>query len=323
MENPALSEGHLARIVREAGVPDLVEILADRLQPTDLQSLLLEVYRRRAGRLTPAQLFERTAQDRFARSSEVDPAALAAFDGLAWSLLPAGYSGLELSPVCPLGTNSVIATVDQNKVITTIRNGEAVADPTNVLAVECAARRRRALAAGAGRARSETVRLAASHRVVRAQLFNDPLARPHFRLLGLAAAGRDRGSLRFETEALSQQLRYLVELVMRARPEAGPVRIALTDLCGQPGIWEQGVLEGLADHVPSARFGMDPQRASGRGYYVDACFKLFATGPSGEEVELADGGCTTWTRQLLSDAKERLVIAGLGVERVLGLPLSS
>jgi hypothetical protein len=323
MENPVPREGHLARIVREAGVPDLVEVLADRLQPTDLQSLLLEVYRRRAGRLTPAQLFERAAQDRFARPSEVDPAALAAFDALAWSLLPAGYSRLELSPVCPLGTNSVIATVDQNKVITTIRNGEAVADPTNVLAVECAARRRQGVAAAAGSARSETVRLAASHRVVRAQLFDHPLARPHFRLLGLAAAGRDRGSFRFETETLCEQLCFLVELILQARPGGGPVRIALTDLCGRPEVWERGVLEVLAEGLPSARLGMDPQRSSGRGYYVNACFKLFAAGPSGEEVELADGGCTTWTRQLLSDAKERLVIAGLGVERVLGLPLSS
>ena len=38
----------IARILREAGVPELLEVLAERLSPTDLQSLLLEVYRRRA-----------------------------------------------------------------------------------------------------------------------------------------------------------------------------------------------------------------------------------------------------------------------------------
>jgi hypothetical protein len=49
------------RISREAGVPDLVEILAERLSPTDLQSLLLAVYRRRAATVTPAKLLERYA----------------------------------------------------------------------------------------------------------------------------------------------------------------------------------------------------------------------------------------------------------------------
>src|SRR5205807_148634 len=67
---------------------------------------------------------------------------VAAFEELAWSLLPNGYRPLELPPVCPHGTNSLVATVNQNKVISTIRNTEVVADSTNVLALECALRRR-------------------------------------------------------------------------------------------------------------------------------------------------------------------------------------
>jgi len=46
------------------------------------------------------------------------------------------------------------------------------------------------------------------------------------------------------------------------------------------------------------------------------CFKLHATNESGDEVELADGGDTSWTRTLLGDEKERLVVSGLGVERL-------
>ena len=44
----------LQRIEREAGVPGLVDVLTERLAPTDLQSLLLEVYRRLAQRRQPA-----------------------------------------------------------------------------------------------------------------------------------------------------------------------------------------------------------------------------------------------------------------------------
>src|SRR5437016_6092587 len=121
-----VSEGPLKRIVREAGVADLVDILAG-LAPTDLQSLMLEVSHRRAARISPADLLARFASSRFARPAAVEPTAVAAFEELAWSLLPNGYRALELSPVCPLGTNSVVATVNQNKVISTIRNTEVVA----------------------------------------------------------------------------------------------------------------------------------------------------------------------------------------------------
>ena len=50
-----------ARIARDAGVPELVELLADRLAPTDLQSLLLEVYARRARALAPNEVLRRYA----------------------------------------------------------------------------------------------------------------------------------------------------------------------------------------------------------------------------------------------------------------------
>lgn len=55
----------LERIVRDAGIPDLVSILAERLPPTDLQSVLLEVYRVRSGRIQPADLLSDFASNRF------------------------------------------------------------------------------------------------------------------------------------------------------------------------------------------------------------------------------------------------------------------
>ncbi|UXN73676.1 hypothetical protein N8D56_23455 [Devosia sp. A8/3-2] len=46
----------LERIVAASGVPDPVDIPAARLSPTDLQSLLLEVYDRRSSARSPADL---------------------------------------------------------------------------------------------------------------------------------------------------------------------------------------------------------------------------------------------------------------------------
>lgn len=312
MHNPIVE-----RIQREASLPDLLDVLAARLDPTDLQSLLLEVYRRRAAAIVPARLLERYEQDRFARPSDLAPAALAELDLLAWSLLPDGYSAVELSPLCPLGTNAAVATVDQNKVVTTIRNTEVVADATNVLALECAARRRRLLRAD--RRSRERVRLCASHRLVRGQAYQARNARPHFRLLALCAAGRDEGSFRFETESLAEQIGFYLRLLREAANlgyRAAQPRVAITDL--EQGRREQALTEHLLEPLraafPGLRCAFDSERESGRGYYVGACFHIYATNAAGTEFELIDGGFTTWTRQLLSDAKERLLISGLGTE---------
>jgi hypothetical protein len=318
MSNPMLE-----RIQREAGIPNLIDVLVERLTPTDLQSLMLEVYRRRAADIQPGQLLERYEKDRFVRPAESDPALLAHLDLLAWSLLPEQYTALELSPVCALGTNATVATVDQNKIVTTIRNSEVVADVTNVLALECASRRRQLLRQH--QQSRERIHLCASQRVVRAQATqNAPAMLAHFHLLGLCTAGRDEGSFQFETGNLREHLAFYIQL-LRALPRLGlaaqHVRIAFTDL--EEGrrtraLTEQ-VLQPLMRTYPDVTCAFDPERTGGRGYYTGACFHIYATNPAGREFELIDGGFTTWTQQLLSNKKERLLISGLGSERLCSL----
>jgi len=135
----------LSRIEREAGLPNLVEILANTLSPTDLQSILLEVYRIRSSRVQPSRLLSDYKANRFVRTSAVSPTALLDWERIAFAHLPGEFQPVALSPVCPLGTNSVVAAVDQNWAVATARNTEVVSDATNVLALECALRRRELL----------------------------------------------------------------------------------------------------------------------------------------------------------------------------------
>jgi hypothetical protein len=315
-----MSDPMLERIQREAGIPELIDALVERLTPTDLQSLLLEVYRRRVSEVHPSQLLERYERDRFVRPSELTPGALADVDRLARSLLPDHYTAVELSPVCPLGTNATIATVDQNKVVTTIRNTEVVADATNVLALECASRRRLLLRLDPRN--RERVRLCASHRLIRGQAYQAaPGVFPHFRLLGLCVAGRDEGSFQFETTSLVEQIAFYLKLlreVSRLGYMAHRPRVTFTDF--EQGRREQAldsqVLRPLMDNHPGVLCEIDPHRQTGRGYYVGACFHVYATNVAGTEFELIDGGFTTWTQQVLSNSKERLLISGLGTERL-------
>lgn len=200
----------VARIARDAGVPDLVERLADRLAPADLHSLLLAVARRRATRLSPADVLHRYREDRLGRPATISPELIDDVERTALRLLPNHFERLDLSPICPLGTSSVLARVSQDWSVATARGGEVVSDPTTVLALECALRRHRD--------RSATVRLATSMRVLRAQPTKPP-ATPHFRLLALCSAGRASE----EAALLDEHLGFYVQLLERL--EAGPIAV--------------------------------------------------------------------------------------------------
>jgi hypothetical protein len=305
------------RIIRESGIPDLLEVLSEKINATDLQSLLLEVYRRRTRSVKPAAVLKQYQENRFVRPAKISSRDSAEFDRLAFSLLPECFEVVELSPVSPLGSCSVLATVDQNNVVATSRNTEVCADPTNVLALECAARRKES-PGGKGR---EDTRLCASHRVLRAQLFEGPVSFAHFRVFTLCTAGRDRGNHRFEIPALFEQVDFYLRLLAECR-KAGfcvdRIRVTMTPYSGGQGrVLEHEVMAPLATAHPEASFALDEERQTGRGYYIWAGFQINVKDPEGREWFLIDGGFTDWIQKLMSDRKEKLLISGMGTERFL------
>jgi hypothetical protein len=288
----------VARIERQVGVPGLADALASRLAPSDLASLLLAVHRRRAARTTPAQVLSRFAADGFVRPGRAAQRELLEVERSALDTLPDGFEAVILSPVCPLATVASVAPIDQNRVLATSRGTEVVSDPTNVLALEAALRRR------ADRATDgpEVVRLAAAHRVLRAQRFTAPGSGQHFAQLALCTAGRDAGRHAFELAGL------------RA------VRVAVSPFEDEDRLGaaiRADVIAPLRAAFPEVELLVDADRTRGRGYYAAVALLITAETPAGEPVELADGGGTTWTAQLLGDRKERLLISGIGTERLL------
>ena len=122
-----------AWITEGLGVPAF-ERLAAELSGSELQSVLLEVMRRRAGARAPAGVLAQHQRDGFCRPAAVDQRTSVALDA---ELLAAaeGFEAIELSPVAPLGTCSTVALTDQNRVLSATRATEVVSDPTNVLAL--------------------------------------------------------------------------------------------------------------------------------------------------------------------------------------------
>lgn len=261
----------------------------------DLRSLLLAVAAKRAADRSASDVLRQYENDRFCVSAPVDVVALAEAEATALRAATGAYEPVALSPLAPFGASSAMSAVPQNNVVTTMRLTEVAADPTNTLALEAAIRRRRLDA---------TARLCAVQRVVRAQTFDEPGSFAHFTLLGLVAAGRDRGDRRFEIDELAGAIAALSAAARAVAGESTPVEARVSDLSGR-----LDEAELLAEQVGGV---IDPDREHGRGYYEHLCFKLYVGG-----IEVGDGGSVPWTRPLLGNRKERLVIAGIGLDRLL------
>ncbi len=284
---------------------DVVARLAS-LSGSDFTSLMLAVARRRAAQETPAGLLRRYRSDRFVQPVGTCWQLVRAAEDQLAAHLPPGTELIGLPPLVPLGTHAVLGPMSQDKVVSTVRATEVAADPTNALALEAAVRRKAGDSAG-------TVRLAAFQRVVRAPR-PQPGYLPHFSLLGLVTAGRDDGGHRFEREAVAEHVRSLVAGLAAAG--LGPAQLACTPLSPTG--------EALAAVLPAALAASplevvtDRHRQSGRGYYRDLCFKLnVRAGPGWAEI--GDGGFTDWAARLTASAKERLLISGVGIDRVVAM----
>jgi hypothetical protein len=306
----------IARIARVLAEGDAVEGLTQSLPATDLQSLMLHVYRERGARRTPAELLEQYERRAMVQSKPLDVRLLLEVERVAFEQA-AAFEAVDLAPVAPLGINAVLGQIDQNNCLASVRSAEVLADPTTAKALECA-RRRRAGDTG-------TIKLCARSKQLRLQPFDKPGFFPHFNLFSLVTAGRDRGSLAFELESLREHLGLYLGFLRRLGTlgfHIANVDISVSDTARDPGRLERAraeVLEPLAAEYPEATLRIDLTREQGRSYYSGLCLRIDASNREGLNLNLADGGFTTWTQRLLSNAKERLLVSGMGIELLVKL----
>lgn len=296
----------IEKIHRKLGLGPVLEKLDEKLSPSELNTLLLELFRRKAEQTDPARLLRQFESNRFVTPAEVNTLQLRQTE-LEWLHFIAGhgYQPLTLSPLTPLGTCSAIAHVDQNNVVSALRGTEVVSDATNVLALQIAADVKE------NSDKDAIFRYAAVHRHVRGQAFDNPKFTAHFAVLCLASGGWDRGNYHFELSQLNEQLSIICHLLLQQfdvenlfirfyLKEGGTDFKHRLEAEGQ-GIWRQLPVD----------FREDP----GHAYYDLFQFKVFLR-REGLELDLADGGPVDWTQCLLSNRKHRLLISGIGTELV-------
>ncbi len=354
----------------------LHELLAHELAGSDLTTLLLHAFRRRARARRLADVRDHAARTPLLQASSADARRMHAFDTVAFGCASA-FEALDLAPVLPLGTSACVG-VDPNNVLGALRFTEVAADPTTAMALHAVEARRRARTEAA-------LRYAASQRVIRLQPVDQPGFSPHFRLFALATAARtaaDRSGDVVDAEALAEQLdvwlRVFASLpaagfaiagarvvlsdtrLVRAcfgargvdaaelgrgarahRPEAGESLIAASGVelpraVDDPvaavtalglGDAERGWARTLVDSIaaplrtrhPSLDVRFDLARLEGINYYQGATIRFFIRRLDGFEVAIGDGGALAWTRELLSDRRERWVTSAAGTELVVKL----
>ena len=277
------------------------------LSQADLQTLLLDVVRQRATTVTPARLMQRWRQDRYVEPSASDPRAVWRIEARLWELLPAEFTGVQLSPVTPLGNCAALGPVSQNRVISTVRGSEVVSDPTNVLALEAAWRRRED--------NTGPTHLACCQTVLRGQPFDTPGFFQHFRLFALVTSARDRGSAATEADMLVSHLAFWAAAL--GAIAAGRDATLTYTVFGFPPLTERmkdTVLPAIEPLPGNVTLTEEPDRQHGRGYYERGAIKLYVDG-----MEVGDGGFTDWTAQLNNDAKERCFTSCVSTERLAAL----
>jgi hypothetical protein len=296
------------RAVTRSWIVDLLgaasfERLARELTGAELTSVLLEVMQHRAAARSPADVFAQYQRDPLCRPAAVDPRISVAIDGHLLAAA-AGFEAIELSPVAPLAACSSVGPTHQHRALSALRSTEIVGDPTNVLALECAAR----LRAGPG-----PIHLATSQRVIRAQ----PVPRlpgyaPHFRIFALASGGVEASDHAFTAAAVELHIRTMLAALTRLEAHGyafGARRVELLATAAR---------RALAERIAAALPGVSVDRGPlDHPYYRGGLrFRIWVTPPEGAAFPLIDGGAFDWLASLIANRRAVYVASGIGSQLI-------
>lgn len=293
------------------GLEGLVEQLHSQLSGSELNTLLLELFRRRAGDLSASQVLQHFAANRFCAPSAIEQLHYLEQDtDLLRKAAARGFRSLQLSPLAPLGTCSAVGLVDQNNVVSALRGTEVVADATNVLALQVALETRKSRS-------KDPVKYCTVHRHVRSQALAEPWHTAHFSIFCAVTGGFDRGAHAFECAALRDHIDLYLSILQDlfdARDLVLRFYLKGDDPLFRRRLEEQlsGLPEGMALHLE--------QPPDATAYYHTVQFKFFIR-HQGSEINLIDGGFVPWTQHLLQNRKHRLLISGAGTDLLLKLKL--
>jgi hypothetical protein len=299
-------------IADKLGIPGIVGLLSEKLSGSELNSLLMEVFSRKVSNISPGLLLKQYQANRFVHPAQVDMVELLHLELRVLQFLKERqFDPLELSPVAQLGSCSVVATVDQNKIISAARNTEVLADATNSIALFIADGKK------TGRLPApdsqEQLRYCTVHRHVRTPPLIHKHHTAHFKIACLVSSGVDTGNYYFESTGLREHILALHDLLENVFGIRG-ASCALIPREGydSPNPLIDRVISHLHETTPEIKVAKQTA-TSANNYYKGIQFKMNIE-IEGQTLEIADGGFVDWSQQLLNNSKERMLISGFGLE---------
>jgi len=301
-----MEKGIMKNILKKLSSEKMLQDLDENLSLSELNSFLLELFRRKAKKIKPARVFGQFRNNRFVHPSGVDTLEIlkTELEYLTYAASK-GFKPLRLSLLAPLGTCSVMGFVDQNNILSTVRGVEVVSDATNVLALKIAEDTHQ------GKDKIKIYRYSTVHRHVRGQVPPHPDYSAHFSLFCMASGGYDRGNFDFELSEMNKHVE-LIYSILSNRFGEDKLRIRFYLKKNSSSISK--IIKGSEDFIWSDK-KVEMIEDKKNDYYQLVQFKIFLIS-NNNEYNLADGGLVNWTQKLLANKKLRLVISGIGIELI-------
>lgn len=307
-----MSSQIVENILKRSDGEKLLSLLVQDLSGSELSSLLLEVFRQRSQVIPSAELLRRYQKNRFVKPADLPVMVMKQAELDVLSLFERhSFQLIELSPVAVFGACSVVASADQNKILTALRGTEVLADATNSIALHVCDLKKTGqwIPAHAG----DKIRFATIQRHVRAQAITGKGFTPHFKIGCLVTCGRDTGSHTFEKESLSEHVAAMISLY-REYYKVDDIRLRLQ--CREGYEDPSALAAQLRDHLVDAhQIPVEiialPKKPN--NYYKGIQYKIVIT-KNGRQFEIGDGGFVDWTQQLLQNKKERMLSTGIGFD---------
>lgn len=301
------------KILDQIGEPALIRILGERLSGTALNSVLLEVLRQQTSNYTPPKLLQHYQQNRFVKPSDVDVLQLRQMElDLLQTFHKSSFELLELSPVSVLGSCSVVAPADQNKILSALRGTEVLADATNAIALHVSDLKKRKVWAPVDRA--DHMRFGTIQRHVRTQTITGKGLTPHFKIGCLVSAGLDTGSFSFEKTSLAEHVGVMKKIF---QDYYGVDELRFRLLCrkgyDEPVRMATQVKAFIQQQHSDVNVEIIENPEKDIAYYKGLQYKIDIK-MKDSAYEIGDGGFVDWTQQLLQNKKERFLITGFGFE---------
>jgi hypothetical protein len=293
-------------IAKKTGYPDLLTELNKKLSGSELNTLLLELFRNRTKKITPTELLKYLEKNRFTVPSSVNTIDFKELEIRCLKLAASkNFIAITLSPLTPLGTCSALGFVDQNNIVSALRGTEVVSDATNVFALLIAHEFKK-------RKKNIISKYAATHRHVRGQALSNPALTPHFGVFCMATGGIDTGNFSFELEHLFEHINIHLSLLSEEFDKENLfIKIYLKD---QNETFHKNLKIYLKNFDNSLRVEIEKEPNPG-DYYKLVQFKIFLE-HKGKQINLSDGGLVDWTQKLIPNKKHRLIISGAGTELI-------